>query len=130
MAITNNFGLSSQQVLKSNKGYWAASGQVDASTNNKPVILIENIGQRDSVATVTFSGSIAAADLAAGNTSKVECIIDGDILYQVKVNSLDGFNPYFTEFTIFVPARTSFRIDITDSDTTGKHTTILRGYYL
>ena len=130
MAITNQFGLSSQQILKSNRGYWAASGQIDASTNAKPVILITNIGQRDSIATVTFGGSVEDSDLTAGTYSKVECIVDVDIVYQVKVNSLDGMNPYFTEFSIFVPARTSLRIDITDADTTGKHTTLLRGYWL
>jgi len=131
MAITNEFGLSVKQDLRvSKRGYWSASGKVGASTNAKPVIIINNVGQRDSIVTVTFGGAATVADLNAGSASYVELYIDDTVLYAVKVQTLDMGNPFMTEFSLFVPANSSLRVDITDIDTTGDHTTLLRGYYL
>jgi len=130
MAITNDFGLSSLQKLKSGRGYWAASGQVQASTNAKPVILINNIGQLDSIMTVSFGGAVENSDINASTKSLIELYVDDSILYSFTMNSLDGGNSHQTEFSLFIPANTSVRIDITDLDTTGKHTTMIKGYYV
>ena len=130
MAITNAFGLSSLQKLKSGRGYWAASGQVQASTNAKPVILINNIGQLDSIMTVSFGGAVENSDINASTKSLIECYVDDSILYSFTMNSLDGGNSHQTEFSLFIPANVSFRLDVTDLDTTGKTTTMIRGYYL
>lgn len=130
MAITNDFGLSSLQKLKSGRGYWAASGQVQASTNAKPVILINNIGQLDSIMTVSFGGAVENSDINASTKSLIELYVDDSILYSFTMNALDGGNSHQTEFSLFIPANTSVRIDITDLDTTGKHTTMVKGYYV
>ena len=130
MAITNDFGLSSLQKLKSGRGYWAASGQIQASTNAKPVILINNIGQLDSIMTVSFGGAVENSDINASTKSLIECYVDDSILYSFTMNSLDGGNSHQTEFSLFIPANVSFRLDVTDLDTTGKTTTMIRGYYL
>jgi hypothetical protein len=130
MAITNDFGLSSLQKLKSGRGWWAASGQIQASTNNKPVIDILNVGQLDSIVTISFGGAAENSDINLGNKSLIECYVDDSILYSFTVNSLDGGNPHQTEFSLFIPANTSFRLDITDLDATGKHTTLVKGYYV
>ena len=131
MAITNEFGLSVKQDLRvSNRGYWSASGKVAASTNAKPVIIINNVGQRDSIVTVTFGGAVTVADLNAGSNSYVELYIDDTVLFGVKVQTLDMGNPFMSEFSLFVPANSSLRVDITDIDATGDHTTMIRGYYL
>ena len=130
MAITNEFGLSSLQKLKSGRGYWAASGQVQASTNAKPVILINNIGQLDSIMTVSFGGAVENSDINASTKSLIELYVDDSILYSFTMNPLDGGNPHQTDFSLFIPANTSVRIDITDLDATGKHTTMIKGYYV
>ena len=130
MAITNDFGLSSLQKLKSGRGYWAASGQVQASTNAKPVILINNIGELDRIMTVSFGGAVENSDINASTKSLIECYVDDSILYSFTMNSLDGGNSHQTEFSLFIPANVSFRLDVTDLDTTGKTTTMIRGYYL
>ena len=130
MAITNDFGLSSLQKLQSGRGYWAASGQIQASTNAKPVILINNIGQLDSIMTVSFGGAVENSDINASTKSLIECYVDDSILYSFTMNSLDGGNSHQTEFSLFIPANVSFRLDVTDLDTTGKTTTMIRGYYL
>ena len=131
MAITNEFGLSVKQDLRVTKrGYWAASGKVGSSTNAKPVIIINNVGQRDSIVTVTFGGAATVADLNAGNASYLELYVNDSVLYAVKVQTLDMGNPFMAEFSLFVPANSNMRIDITDLNTTGDHTTMIRGYYL
>jgi hypothetical protein len=60
----------------------------------------------------------------------VQIIIGGEILYQNKLSSIDGGNPFNLEFSLFVPKNSTFRIDVTDIDTTGKHTTMVRAMYL
>ena len=101
-----------------------------SSTNAKPVILINNVGQRDSIVTVTFGGAATVADLNAGNASYLELYVNDSVLYAVKVQTLDMGNPFMAEFSLFVPANSNMRIDITDLNTTGDHTTMIRGYYL
>jgi len=131
MAITNEFGLSVKQDLRVTKrGYWAASGKVASSTNAKPVIIINNVGQRDSIVTVTFGGAVTVADLNAGSNSYLELYVNDTVLFGVKVQTLDMGNPFMAEFSLFVPANSSIRVDVTDLDTTGDHTTMVRGYYL
>ena len=50
------------------------------ATNNKPVILVNNTGQRDSLVTIQFSGSVSVADLNAGTVSNVQIYLGGDII--------------------------------------------------
>jgi hypothetical protein len=130
MAEVNQFGLSTLTQLSDGRGWYAYSGLVTASTNNKPVILVNNTGQRDAIVSVTFGGSVSTADLNAGTVSNIQIIIGGEILYQNKLSSIDGGNPFNLEFSLFVPKNSTFRIDVTDIDTTGKHTTMVRAMYL
>lgn len=130
MAEINTFGLSTQQQWGDGKGWYAYSGLVDASTNAKPVILVNNTGQRDSLVTVQFGGSVSVADLNAGTASVVQVYLGDDIVYQNKIQSIDGGNAFNFEATMFVPKNSTFRIDVTDIDTTGKHTTIVRAHYV
>ncbi len=131
MAEANNFGLSGLNQLDTGIGWFSFSEPVSASTNAKPVILINNTGQRDSMITVTFGGAVVeGGDLNAGTVSNVQCILGGQTIFQVKVNSIDQGNPFFTEFSLFIPRNSTLRIDVTDVDTTGKHTTMIRSYYV
>ena len=130
MAELNQFGLSTLQQWGDGKGWFAYSGLVTASTNNKPVILVNNTGQRDSLVTIQFSGSVSVADLNAGTVSNVQIYLGGDIIYQNKISSIDGGNAFNMEVTLFVPKNSTFRIDVTDIDTTGKHTTVARAHYV
>ena len=130
MAELNQFGLSTLQQWGDGKGWFSYSGLVTASTNAKPVILINNTGQRDSLVTIQFAGAVSSADLNAGTASNVEVYLGGDIVYQNKIQSIDGGNPFNMEVTMFVPKNSTFRIDVTDIDTTGKHTTVVRAHYV
>jgi len=130
MAELNTFGLSTQQQWGDGKGWFSYSGLVDASTNAKPVILVNNTGQRDSLVTIQFAGSVSVADLNAGTNSNVQIYLGGDIIYQNKIQSLDMGNPFNMEVTLFVPKNSTFRVDVTDIDTTGKHTTVVRAHYV
>jgi len=130
MAELNTFGLSTQQQWGDGKGWFSYSGLVDASTNAKPVILVNNTGQRDSLVTIQFAGSVSVADLNAGTASNVQIYLGGDIIYQNKIQSLDMGNPFNMEVTLFVPKNSTFRVDVTDIDTTGKHTTVVRAHYV
>ena len=130
MAEINQFGLSTLQQWGDGKGWFSYSGLVTASTNAKPVILINNTGQRDSLVTIQFAGAVSSADLNAGPASYVEVYLGGDIVYQNKIQSIDGGNPFNMEVTMFVPKNSTFRIDVTDIDTTGKHTTVVRAHYV
>ena len=130
MAEINQFGLSTLQQWGDGKGWFSYSGLVTASTNAKPVILINNTGQRDSLVTIQFAGAVSSADLNAGTASNVEVYLGGDIVYQNKIQSIDGGNPFNMEVTMFVPKNSTFRIDVPDIDTTGKHTTVVRAHYV
>jgi hypothetical protein len=131
MAEANQFGLSSLNQLDTGIGWYSFSGLVSASTNAKPVILINNTGQRDSMITVTFGGAVVTGgDLNAGTASNVEVILGGLTIYQNKLQSIDMGNPFNFEVSLFIPRNSTLRIDVTDSDTTGKHTTMIRGYYV
>ena len=130
MAEINQFGLSTLQQWGDGKGWFSYSGLVTASTNAKPVILINNTGQRDSLVTIQFAGAVSSADLNAGTASNVEVYLGGDIVYQNKIQSIDGGNPFNMEVTMFVPKNSTFRIDVTDIDTTGKHPTVVRAHYV
>jgi hypothetical protein len=39
-------------------------------------------------------------------------------------------NPFNMEVTLFVPKNSTFRVDVTDIDTTGQHTTVVRAHYV
>ena len=131
MAEANQFGLSSLNQLDTGVGWYSFSGLVTASTNAKPVILINNTGQRDSMITVTFGGAVVTGgDLNAGTASNVEIILGGLTIYQNKLQSIDMGNPFNFEVSLFIPRNSTLRIDVTDADTTGKHTTMIRGYYV
>jgi len=131
MAEANQFGLSSLNQLDTGIGWYSFSGLVSASTNAKPVILINNTGQRDSMITVTFGGSVVAGgDLNAGTASNVEIILGGLVIYQNKLQSVDMGNPFNFEVSLFIPRNSTLLIQVTDLDTTGKHTTMIRGYYV
>tara|TARA_Y100001963_G_C6746640_1_gene431958 strand:+ start:858 stop:1250 length:393 start_codon:yes stop_codon:yes gene_type:complete len=130
MAELNQFGLSTLQQWGDGKGWFSYSGLITASTNAKPVILVNNTGQRDSLVTIQFAGSVAVADLNAGTVSNVQIYLGGDIVYQNKISSIDGGNAFNMEVTMFVPKNSTFRIDVTDIDTTGKHSTVVRAHYV
>jgi len=131
MAEANTFGLSGLNQLATGIGWFSFSGLVTASTNAKPVILINNTGQRDSMITVTFGGAVVTGgDLNAGTVSNIEVILGGETIYQNKIQTLDMGNPFNFECSLFIPRNSTLRIDVTDADTTGKHTTMVRAYYV
>jgi len=104
MAEANQFGLSSLNQLDTGIGWYSFSGLVTASTNAKPVILINNTGQRDSMITVTFGGAVVTGgDLNAGTASNVEVILGGLTIYQNKLQSIDMGNPFNFEVSLFIP---------------------------
>ena len=95
------------------------------------MILINNTGQRDSMITVTFGGAVVTGGaLNAGPASNVEVILGGETIYQNKLQSIDMGTPFNFEVSLFIPRNSTLRIDVTDADTTGKHTTMIRGYYV
>ena len=130
MAETNLFGLSGLNQLATGIGWYSFSGLISSSTSAKPVILINNTGQRDSMITVTFAGAVSKADLNAGAVSVLDVILGGETVFQNKIQTLDQGNPFNCEFSLFIPRNSTLRIDITDGDTTGKHTTMIRAYYV
>jgi len=131
MAEANQFGLSGLNQLSTGIGWFSFSGFVTSSTNRKPVILINNTGQRDSMITVTFGGAvITGGDLNAGTSSNIEVVLGGDTIYQNKLNSIDMGNPFNFEASLFIPRNSTLIIYVTDADTTGQHTTMIRGYYV
>ena len=131
MAEANQFGLSSLNQLDTGIGGYSFSGFVTSSTNRKPVILINNTGQRDSMITVTFGGAVVTGgDLNAGTSSNIEVVLGGDTIYQNKLNSIDMGNPFNFEASLFIPRNSTLIIYVTDADTTGQHTTMIRGYYV
>jgi len=130
MAEANLFSLSGKNQLHTGIGWYSFSGLVDCSTNAKPVINIINTGQRDSMITVTFGGAVALADLNAGSNSVVAILLGGLTIHQQKCQTLDAGNPYGFEYSLFVPRNSSLLINVTDADTTGKTTTMVRAYYV
>ena len=131
MAESNQFGLSGLNQLDTGIGWYSFSGFVTASTNRKPVILINNTGQRDSMITVTFGGPVVTGgDLNAGSVSNVELVLGGETIYQNKIQTLDQGNPFNFEVSLFVPRNSTLIVYVTDADTTGKHTTMIRAYYV
>ena len=102
-----------------------------SSTNKKPVILINNTGQRDSMITVTFGGAVVTGgDLTAGTSSNIEVVLGGDTIYQNKLNTIDMGNPFNFDVSLFIPRNSTLIIYVTDADATGQHTTMIRGYYV
>ena len=131
MAEPNLFSLSGLNQLDTGIGWYSFSGLVSSSTNAKPVILINNTGQKDSMITVTFGGAVVTGgDLNAGSVSNVEIILGSQVIYQNKIQTLDQGNPFNFDVSLFVPRNSTLRIDVTDADTTGGHTTMVRGYYV
>ena len=130
MAEANLFSLSGKNNLHTGIGWYSFSGLVDCSTNAKPVINILNTGQRDSMITVTFNGSVELSDLNAGSASVIAVLVGGETIAQNKIQTLDAGNPYSVEFSLFIPRNSSLLINVTDLDTTGKTTTMLRAYYV
>jgi len=131
MAESNQFGLSGLNQLDTGIGWFSFSGFVTSSTNRKPVILINNTGQRDSMITVTFGGAVVTGgDLNAGSVSNVELVLGGETIYQNKIQTLDQGNPFNFEVSLFIPRNSTLIVYVTDADTTGKHTTMIRAYYV
>ena len=131
MAAPNLFSLSGLNQLSTGIGWYSFSGLVDANTNEKPVILINNTGQRDSMITVTFAGAVRLADLTTGNDSVVALILGGVTIFQNKVQTLPATGPWAnTEFSLFIPRNSTLLINVTDTTTVGKHTTMIRAYYV
>ena len=131
MAEANQFGLSGLNQLSTGIGWYSFSGLVSASTNAKPVILINNTGQRDSMITLTFGGAVVTGgDLNAGTASNIEVVLGGETIYQNKLQSIDMGNPFNFEASLFIPRNSTLIIYVTDADTTGKHTTMIRAYYV
>ena len=130
MAEANTFSLSGLNQLSTGIGWYSFSGLIACTTNAKPVILVNNTGQRDAMITLTFNGSVALADLNAGSNSVVHIILGGEIVVQNKIQTLDAGNPYMFECSLFIPRNSTLRVDVTDADTTGKTTTMIRAYYV
>jgi len=131
MAEANQFGLSGLNQLSTGIGWFSFSGFVTSSTTRKPVILINNTGQRDSMITLTFGGAVVTGgDLNVGTTSNIEVVLGGETLYQNKINSVDMGNPFNFEASLFIPRNSTLIIYVTDTDTTGKHTSMIRAYYV
>jgi len=131
MAEANQFGLSSLNQLDTGIGWYSFSGFVTSSTNRKPVILINNTGQRDSMITVTFGGAVVTGgDLTAGTSSNIEVVLGGETIYQNKLNTIDMGNPFNFDVSLFIPRNSTLIIYVTDADATGQHTTMIRGYYV
>jgi len=138
MAEPNLFSLSGLNQLSTGIGWYSFSGLIAASTNAKPVILINNTGQRDSMITVSFAGAVNLADLTTGNDSVVALLLGGVTIFQNKVQTLPvsgatglPLGPWAnTEFSLFIPRNSTLLINVTDTTTVGKHTTMVRGYYV
>ena len=131
MAEANTFSLSGLNQLSTGIGWYSFSGLIDASTNEKPVILINNTGQRDSMITVTFAGAVKLADLTAGNDSVIAVVLGGVTIFQNKIQTTPPTGPWAnTEFSLFIPRNSTLLINVTDTTTVGKHTTMIRAYYV
>lgn len=138
MAEANTFELSGLNQLHTGIGWYSFSGLIDASTNAKPVIMVNNTGQRDAMITVSFAGSVNLADLTTGNDSVIALLVGGVTLYQNKVQTTPvsattglPVGPWAnTEFSLFIPRNSSLLINVTDATTVGKHTTMVRAYYV
>jgi len=138
MAEPNLFSLSGLNQLSTGIGWYSFSGLITADTNAKPVILINNTGQRDSMITVSFAGAVNLADLTTGNDSVVALLLGGVTIFQNKVQTLPvsaatglPLGPWAnTEFSLFIPRNSTLLINVTDNTTVGKHTTMVRAYYV
>jgi len=131
MAEPNLFSLSGLNQLSTGIGWYSYSGLIDASTNAKPVVLINNTGQRDSMITVTFGGAVSLANLLTGNDSVIALLLGGLTIFQNKVQTLPATGPWAnTEFSLFIPKNSTLLINVTDATTVGKHTTMVRAYYV
>jgi len=131
MAEPNLFSLSGLNQLSTGIGWYSYSGLVGASTNAKPVVLINNTGQRDSMITVSFAGAVSLANLLTGNDSVIALLLGGLTIYQNKVQTLPATGPWAnTEFSLFIPKNSTLLINVTDATTVGSHTTMVRAYYV
>jgi len=130
MAEANTFELSGLNQLHTGIGWYSFSGLIDCTTNAKPVIMVNNTGQRDCMITLTFNGSVELSDLNAGSNSVVAILLGGETIVQNKIQTLDAGNPYMFECSLFIPRNSSLLVNVTDADTTGKTTTMVRAYYV
>jgi len=138
MAEANTFALSGLNQLHTGIGWYSFSGLIDASTNAKPVIMVNNTGQRDAMITVSFAGAVNLADLTTGNDSVIALLLGGETLYQNKVQTTPvsattglPVGPWAnTEFSLFIPRNSTLLVNVTDATTVGKHTTMIRAYYV
>jgi len=131
MAEPNLFSLSGLNQLSTGIGWYSFSGLIGATTNAKSVILINNTGQRDSMITVSFAGAVNLADLTTGNDSVVALLLGGLTIFQNKVQTIPATGPWSnTEFSLFIPRNSTLLINVTDATTVGKHTTMVRAYYV
>ena len=126
--------ISAVQTLESGAGVYAFSGPVACTTSAKSVILQQDSNYRDCLYEFTFSGSIDAADLAASSRSNFAIILNDITILNLKINGSTGgsvnLSPMNATVSVFVPRNSAIRVDVTDGDTTGSTTTMLRGYYL
>jgi len=118
MAEPNLFSLSGLNQLSTGIGWYSFSGLITASTNVKPVILINNTGQRDSMITVTCAGAVNLADLTTGNDSVIALVLGGVTIFQNKIQTLPATGPWAnTEFSLFIPRNSTLLINVTDTTT-------------
>lgn len=124
--------ISSTRELESGAGFYGFSGEVACDTNSKSVIIIQNTSYRDTLIELTFSASFNASDLTTGSISNFQTILNDVVISNIKLVSIDPNvnNPQYATFSFFAPRHSTVRVDQLDSDTTGKCTTTLRGYYM
>jgi hypothetical protein len=81
--------------------------------------------------TVTCAGAVNLADLTTGNDSVIALLLGGVTIFQNKIQTLPATGPWAnTEFSLFVPRNSTLLINVTDTTTVGKHTTMVRAYYV
>jgi len=81
--------------------------------------------------TVSFAGAVNLADLTTGNDSVIALLLGGVTIFQNKVQTLPATGPWAnTEFSLFIPRNSTLLINVTDTTTVGKHTTMVRAYYV
>lgn len=124
--------ISTTKELESGAGFYGYSGEVACDTNTKTVILIQNTSYRDTLIDVTVSASFASADLTTGSISNFQTKLNDVVINNTKLVSIDPNvnNPQYANFSFFAPRHSTVQIIQLDSDTTGKCTTMLRGYYM
>jgi len=120
--------ISTTKELESGAGYYGYSATVAADTNVKTVIFIQDSGYRDTNMQVFFSGAVNPAALTAGSISLFQIKLNDQVVYQVKINTIEFKAP--VDVMLFIPRNTTVQITQLDIDTVGSCCTMLRGFYL